>query len=428
MRDRRTGLLAGVVAVILTVVGCNKPAPPPAPPPPAVTVARPVEREVIEWDDYTGRLEAVEFVEVRARVSGFIEKVHFVEGALVNKGDLLFSIDDALFQAEFNRAQAQVAQAAAQVANAEGELTRATEAATARALSQEEFEKRRYQLEAARATLAAAKAAAEQAHLNLQWTKVTAPITGRTSRAYVTAGNLINGGAGQATTLTTITSINPIYAYMDVDEQSVLKYQRLAQLNKRESARDHRIPIFMGLANEDGYPHEGVVDFVDNRVDPETGTMRARGVFENPPPGYLTPGLFARLRIPGSGRYRALLVPDVAIGTDQDQRFVLVVNNENTVERRVVKLGSLFGKFRAVEEGLKPDDRVIINGLQRARPGAKVNPQETQIDSGGVQMTAPNSPATQALPATRRLPSTRAVPPPATAANPTTAPTTGAAR
>jgi RND family efflux transporter MFP subunit len=390
-----------------------------------VTVARPLEREVIEWDDYTGHLESVEMVEVRARVSGFIEVVHFVEGGIVKKGDLLFTIDQSLFKADFDRAKAQVAQAEAQVAQGQDNVKRAEEAVASKAISQEEYANRKYQLQAAEAALAAAKAAAETARWNLEWTKVIAPIAGRTSRAYVTAGNLINGGSGQTTILTTITSIDPIYAYMDVDEQSVLKYQRLAQEKKRISARDAHIPIFMGLSNDPSYPHEGVVDFVDNRVDPETGTMRARGVFANPPPGYLTPGLFARLRIPGSGRYRALLIPDLAIGTDQDQHFLLIIKDDNTVERRPVKLGALFGHYRAVEEGLKPNDRVIINGLQRARPGAKINPQETQLNPNDIPLTAPNSPTTQALPTTRNFPAPRSVPSPPPATAPTS---TGAAR
>ncbi len=377
------------------------------PPPSAVTVARPVEREVIEWDDYTGHLEAVETVEVRARVSGFIESVHFVEGSIVKKGDPLFTIDPALIKADFDRARAQVAQADSQVSRAQGEFKRAEGALASKAVSQEEYETRRFQVQSAQAALTAAQAAAETARLNLEYTKVVAPIAGRVSRAFITAGNLINGGSGQTTILTTIASIDPIYAYMDVDEQSVLKYQRLAQEKKRISARDMKIPIFMRLSSEAGFPHEGVVDFVDNRLDPQTGNMRARGVFSNPPPGYLTPGLFARVRIPGSGRYRTLLIPDLAIGTDQDQRFVLIVGADNAVERRVVKLGVLFGRYRSVEEGLDPDDRIIINGAQRARPGVKVNPRDTQLNVDEIPITAPNSPATQLLPTTRRLPSPR---------------------
>src|SRR4051812_39040643 len=400
MQKRLPPIVVGVIAMLavsIDVAGCKKQQAPPAPPPPTVTVARPVQREVIEWDDYTGRLEAVEMVEVRARVSGFIQEVHFIEGALVKKGDLLFTIDPSQFQAELDRAKAQVGQAEAQVASAEGDYKRVAAALESKAVSEQEFENRKYQLQAAQANLSAAKATAESARLNLEWTRVTAPVTGRVSRAYITAGNLINGGSGQTTILTTIASIDPIYAYTDVDEQSVLKYQRLAQEKKRVSARDMKIPIFMGLGNDNGFPHEGVIDFVDNRIDPDTGTIRARGVFPNPPPGYLTPGLFARLRIPGSGRYTTLLVPDVAIGTDQDLRFVLVVNNENVVERRNVKPGSQFGRFLSIEEGLRADERVVINGGQRARPGAKVNAQETTIDANEIPMTAPNSPATQAL-------------------------------
>jgi multidrug efflux system membrane fusion protein len=414
MRDRRPRCIAGTIgiAIVISIVsnGCKK-AQSPAPPPPAtVTVARPIEREVIEWDDYTGHLEAVETVEVRARVSGFIESVSFLEGSIVKKGDLLLTIDPALFKADFDRAKAQVAQAESQVSRAQGEFKRAEQAVASKAISQEEYETRKFQLLSAQAALTAAQAAAETARLNLDYTKVVAPIAGRTSRAYVTAGNLINGGSGQTTVLTTITSIDPMYAYVDVDEQSVLKYQRLAQEKKRVSARESKIPIFMRLSSETGFPHEGLVDFVDNRVDPQTGNLRARGVFSNPPPGYLTPGFFVRVRIPGSGRYKTLLIPDLSIGTDQDQRFVLIVGGDNTVERRVVKLGALFGRYRSVEEGLHPDDRVIINGTQRARPGAKVNPQETQLNVDEIPRTAPNSAATQSLPTTRRLPTPHSVP------------------
>jgi membrane fusion protein, multidrug efflux system len=368
-----------------------------------------VQREVIEWDEYTGHLEPVETVEVRARVSGFIERADFNEGNLVKAGQLLFVIDPRPFEAELAQQQAEVQRAQAQRDFAANDFKRLENLRPTGGASELELENARQRLLEAEAAIAAAKAQVQAAQLDVEFTRVTAPISGRISRKNVTPGNLINGGAGQATLLTTITSIDPIYAYMDVDEQSVLKYQRLSLEKKRDSARDMQIPIFMGLSNETGFPHEGVVDFVDNRIDPDTGTLRARGVFTNPS-GYLTAGMFARLRIPGSGRYVTSLVPDLAIGTDQDQRFVLVVDPEGTVERRVIKPGALFGRFRSIEEGLSPTDRIIINGLQRARPGAKVNAEETQIDASAVQMTAPGSPATQSLPTTRRLPSTRSVP------------------
>ena len=417
MRDRNPGLTAGVlfsVMFLTTLGGCRKAEPPPQPPPPAVTVARPVQREVIEWDEYTGHLEPVETVEVRARVSGFIERAEFEEGALVKAGQLLFVIDPRPFQAELAQQQAEVQRAQAQRDFAANDFKRLENLRPTGGASELELENARQRLLEAEASVAAAQAQVQAAQLDVEFTRVTAPISGRISRKNVTPGNLINGGAGQATLLTTITSIDPIYAYMDVDEQSVLKYQRLSLEKKRDSARDMKIPIFMGLSNEEGFPHEGVVDFVDNRIDPDTGTLRARGVFTNTA-GYLTPGMFARLRIPGSGRYVTNLIPDVAIGTDQDQRFVLVVNAEDTVERRVIKPGTLFGRFRSIEDGISADDRIIINGLQRARPGAKVKAEETAINASAVQMTAPGSAATQSLPTTRRLPATRSVPAAATA-------------
>ena len=398
---------------------CDRKQAPPPPPPAPVTVARPVLREVIEWDEYTGRLEAVETVEVRARVSGFIEKADFEEGALVKAGDVLFLIDPRPFDAELAEAQAEVSRAQAQRAYAVNEFKRLEEVRASGAGSELELENARQRMREADAAVAAAQAVVQERQLNVEWTRVTAPITGRISRKYVTPGNLINGGPGQATLLTTITSIDPIYCYVDADEQSVLKYARLAREGKRVSARQAEIPCFMQLADETGFPHEGVIDFVDNRLDSGTGTIRARGVFANSS-GWLLPGLFARVRIPGSGRYVAVLVPDVAIGADQDLRFVLVVKGDDTVERRAVRLGAAFGRFRAIEEGLTAGDRVIINGLQRARPGAKVNAQESPLNADDVPLTAPGSAATQALPTTRRLPATRgAVPATAPATEPT---------
>jgi RND family efflux transporter MFP subunit len=430
MCDRWPGTYAGVFVFISLLAaavgaGCKKPAAAQAPPPAPVTVARPIQREVIEWDEYTGRLQATETVEVRARVSGFLEKTDFEEGSIVKAGQLLFVIDARPFQAELAKAQAEVARAQAQEAYAANEFKRIEPLRSTGGASETEVENARQKWLEAQAEVASAQAQVRSAQLNVEFCQVRAPISGRISRKEVTAGNLITGGGigqGNATLLTVITSLDPIYAYIDVDEQSVLKYQRLSQEKKRVSAREMRIPIFMGLSSEEGFPHEGVVDFVDNRIDPDTGTLRGRGVFSNPFPHYLTPGLFARVRIPGSGRYVTLLVPDMAVGTDQDQRFVLVVMDDGTVDRRPVKLGSQFGRFRSIEEGISVEDRVIINGLQRARPGTKVNATETVLDASEVPLTAPGSPSTQSLPTTRRLPATRSV------VSPTTGPTTETSR
>jgi RND family efflux transporter MFP subunit len=360
-----------------------------------------MQREVIEWDEYTGRLEAVETVEVRARVSGSIEKADFVEGAVVKAGDLLFLIDPRPFQARLAQAQAEVSRAQAQHAYAVNEFNRLGGLRPSGGSSEVEVENARQRMLEAEAAVAAAKAVVQEAALNVEWSRVTAPISGRISRKYVTRGNLINVGPGEATLLTTITSIDPIYCYVDADEQSILKYARLAREGKRVSARQAKIPCFMQLGDETGFPHQGVVDFVDNRLDPATGTIRARGVFGNSD-GWLLPGIFARVRVAGSGRYKALLVPDSAITTDQDQKLLLVAGPDNIVQARPVKLGAQFGELRAIESGIGPDDRVVINGLMQARPGARVSPQETTVSLGSVTLTAPGSPAIQELPATQR--------------------------
>ena len=434
MRDRSPRFKAQALysVILLTTAtltgGCKKSQAAPAQQPPTVTVARPVQREVVEWDEYTGFLEAAEKVEVRARVSGYMTAATFEEGGMVKQGDVLFVIDDRPFKAELNAAKAEVAKGEAQVAYAANEFKRLEQLRPGGGASELELENARQRLREAEADVAAAQARVDSAQLNVDWCRVTAEISGRVSRKYVTPGNLINGGGGaggNATLLTTITSMDPIYGYIDVDEQSVLKYQRLSQEKKRVSARDMQIPVFMGLSSEEGFPHEGYVDFVDNVINPETGTLRGRGVFANPFPHYLTSGLFARVRLPGSGRYTTLLIPEAAIGTDQDQRFSLVVKDDGSVERRALKLGAQFGRFRGVEEGLSLEDRVIINGLQRARPGATVDAQEQQIEPSEVALTAPGSAATQALPATRRLPATRSVRP---STAPAAAATTGPAR
>ena len=362
-----------------------------------MTVSRPLEREVIEWDEYTGRLDAVESVDVRARVSGLIESAPFEEGKNVKKGDLLFTIDARPYQADLDKAKSQIASAEAQIHYWQAETDRLQPLAAQGVSSSVELLQARQNLESNQAARAGAKAAEDAAKLNVEWCRVTAPIDGRVSNKLITQGNLVNGGAGQATLLTTVVMQDPIYCYIAADEASVLKYAQLAREGKRVSARYAKIPTFMAVSSETGFPHEGVVDFVDNRIDPNTGTVRARGVYSNAD-GFLQPGMFARVRIPGSGRYTALLIPDVAVGADQNRRFVMVVNADDTVAMHPVKLGALFGDLRSIETGITKDDRVIVNGLQRARPGAKVSPTEQPIPSDALKLTAPGSPTTQALP------------------------------
>ncbi len=363
----------------LTVLstGCNRQEAPSAPPP-KVTVSQPLVRELIEWDEYTGRLEAVDSVEVRARVNGYLQSIHFQDGQIVKKGDLLFVIDPRPYQAEMDRAKAELKLAQARLQLAHDNLARAKKLLSARAISEEEADTRASDERVAQATVEQSEASVEAAKLNVEYTQVTAPISGRISRKLVTEGNLINGGTG-GTLLTTIVSLDPIYCYAEADEQSYLKYTRLAQEGKRPSSRQVRNPAYLALADETGFPHKGYVDFVDNQLDPSTGTIRGRGIFPNPDLT-LTPGLFARIRIPGSGKYEAILIPDESIGSDQSERFIMIVNNQNTTERRKVVLGPIVNGLRIIREGIKPEEWVIVKGLQRvARPGVKVDPQREKI-------------------------------------------------
>ncbi len=351
-----------------------------APPPAEVTVARPVQKDVVEWDVFTGHLQAPEVANVMARVSGLIVEMPFGEGAIVKRGDLLAVIDDRPFKADLDSRQADHKRAEAALAIARLTFKRLStlQSENAGAVSQQDVDNANGALEQAEAAVESAKAAVESARLNLEWCRVLSPIDGRISYKMVTVGNLVNGGAGQATLLTTVQSVSPIYCYVDVDEHSVLKYQQLAEERKLLSARDGKLPCYGKLGNETGFPHKGVIDFLDNHVDPTTGTLRMRGVLRNAS-GKLIPGLFARLSVPGSGRYRALLVPDIAIGNDQSQKNLIVIDKDNKASVRPVTLGALFGDLRCITSGIGPDDRVVINGQMRVRPGATVAPTEVPI-------------------------------------------------
>jgi RND family efflux transporter MFP subunit len=345
---------------------------PAAPPPPAVTVAVVPARDVTDWDEFTGRLEAVNAVEIRPRVSGYITRVAFAEGKEVRKGEVLFEIDPRPYQADLERAEAELAQARSGAALAARDVERAQKLVDVQAISREEFDSRTSAETQGGAAVRGAEAAVETARLNLEWTRVRSPIAGRVSRAEVTPGNLVQAGPPTATLLTTVVSLDPIYAYFDADEQAYLKYSGLARDGSRPESG--RTPIYMGLANEDGkFPHKGYVDFLDNQLDPATGTIRARAVFSNKD-RLFTPGLFARIKLEGSGKYRAALVPDRAIGTDQDKKFVLVLKPDSTVDYRAVQPGPLVDGLRVVTSGLKGGERIVVNGLQRVRPGMKVAP------------------------------------------------------
>jgi multidrug efflux system membrane fusion protein len=347
-----------------------------APPPPQVTVAEVINREVTEWDEFTGRLEAVDAVAIRPRVSGYVSRVTFAEGAAVGRGQVLFQIDSRPFEAEVDRLRAELTRARATVRRAASELSRAERLRVENAISHEEHERRAAFQDESTAQLGAVEAALRAAELNLEFTRVSSPISGRAGRAFVTEGNLVSNGPGEATLLTTVVSLDPIYAYFDADEQIFLRYQQVAR-----ATRSHGVlPIRMALASDDGFPRTGRLDFLDNQLNPETGTIRGRAVFRNPK-HELTPGLFVRLRLAGGGKYRATLVQDRAVGTDLGKRFVYVVAGDDSIEYRTVTLGPMVDGLRVVRTGLKPGDRVVINGLQRVRPGARVTAQRAEMEA-----------------------------------------------
>ena len=374
-----------LVAVLYMLEGCShgESAVPSAPPPPPVSVAVVIQKQVNEWDEFTGRLEAIDKVEIRPRVSGYIDRIAFREGSEVNKGDLLFEIDARPFQTELNRVEAELARAKSQHELAQSQLRRAEQLLQQNFISQQAYDDRTSAGREAAANMKAAEAAVANARLNLEYTKVRAPVAGRVSRAEVTVGNLVTGlGGPNATLLTTLVSIDPIYAYFEGDEQVYLKYGDLARTNARPSSRTTRNPIYLGLANEEGHPHKGYVDFVDNQLNPQTGTIRARAVFDNKDRVF-TPGLFARLKLIGSGTYNAILINDRAIGTDQSKKFVLVVGADNKAMYREVKLGPVVDNLRVVKQGLKAGEVVVVNGIQRVRPGEPVTPQKVPMDGAG---------------------------------------------
>ncbi len=354
------------------LLGCAD-KPPAPPPPPAVSVAPVLEREVAEWDEFSGRLEAVDQVEIRPRVSGYIKRLTFTEGREVRKGEVLFQIDPRPYQADLDRAQAQLEQARTAAELAQREVGRAEKLVKVQAISREEFDTRTSAQANSVAAVRAAEAAVETARLNLGWTEVRAPIAGRVSRAEVTEGNLVQAGPPDATLLTTVVALDSMYLYFDSDEQTYLRYSGRAAAAGTRGWRDARFPVYLGLANETGFPHEGRLDFVDNRIDPASGTIRTRAIFSNRDRRF-TPGLFARVKLVGSQRAPALLVRDAAVGTDQDRKFVLVLGKGDSLEYRPIEIGRLSDGLRIVRKGVAAGDKVVVNGLMRVRPGAKVTP------------------------------------------------------
>ena len=370
--------IAFVASIFAILPGCKRVVAPQAPPPASVTVSQPLQHDVIRWDQFSGYLSSPKTVTVSARVSGLIEEAPFQEGAIVHAGDLLFRIDPRPFQADLDNKKAAVAQARALAEKTRADFARSTELLKAEVIARSDYDNTKASYGEAAASLSAADAALETARLNLEWTDVRAPISGRISRMNVTVGNLVNGGSGQMTALTTIVSIDPLYSYINVPESAALRYQQLALKENKSSVAGANVACSLQLENETNFPHQGVIDFVDNQVDVNTGTQQIRCVFPNPTT-ILTPGLFAVTRIPASDHYQALLIPDAAVNTDQDERYLLIVGANNVVQQRPVKLGALFGTLRSITDGLKPGERVIVNGMQSAQSGAKVIPHEVAV-------------------------------------------------
>jgi multidrug efflux system membrane fusion protein len=388
--------LAARVALIClglapVLAGCGEGAPKQAaPPPPTVTVAKPARQSVTDYDEYVGRFIAVDMVEIRARVSGYLEKVHFKDGQIVKQGDLLFSIDRRPFETTLAQARANLAQARANLAFAESDLARASQLVRDRTITEQTFDQRTQAKRVAEASVAAQEAAVRQAELDIQFTELKAPVTGRIGDRRVSEGNLVTGGTGGNTTLlATIVSIDPIRFEFTFDEASFLRYERLGNVGKDITSRATGLPVTIRLIDEADFAHPGKMDFIDNVIDRSSGTIRGRALVANVN-GVFTPGMFGRVRVPASPAYEALLVPDAAIGTEQVRKFVMVVDGENTARMKYVTLGQLVGTQRVIKDGLSGDDRVIVNGLMRARAGAKVAPQEQDAAAPGARQAKTN--------------------------------------
>jgi RND family efflux transporter MFP subunit len=365
----------GLSTVLALFTGCNRTAAQTRPTPPAVTVAPVEQKEIVEWEEFTGRAEPVESVEVRPRVSGYIQEVRFQSGQLVHKGDVLFVIDPRWHQAEFDRLQAEAERARVLLENAKREADRTTQLLANKAISTEEADARVARFQEAKAALLAAEAARDFAKLDLEHTQVRAPIDGRVSRALLTEGNYVSGVAGTATLLTTLVSVDPVYVYADIDEDSLLKFNALAADRKLETNDDGKIPVDLQLGDETEFQHHGHIESFDNRLDSGTGSILLRAVFPNQD-GRIVPGLFARIRVPLSERHSAMLISERAIGTDQAQKYVLTLTSTGTVAYQSVKLGPAIEGKRVVRSGLQGDEKIVVNGLQRVRPGMPVTPQE----------------------------------------------------
>jgi RND family efflux transporter MFP subunit len=378
-------VLAVAVAVAGIFLTSRRGTASPLPPPPKVTAASIEQKEIVEWDEFTGRTESVESVEIRPRVSGYIQEVRFQSGQLVKKGDVLFVIDPRWHQAAYNHLEAEAERASVHLENARREAERAAQLLANKAISTEESDARVARFQEARAALLSAQAARDSAKLDLDYTLVRAPIDGRVSRALLTTGNYISGDSATASLLTTLVSVDPVYVYADVDEDSLLRFNALAQAGKIETNGGGQTPIELQLADETGFPHRGHIESFNNRVDANTGSILLRAVFSNED-GRIVPGLFARIRVPLSGRYPALLVPERSVGTDQAQKYVLTLTPTNTVEYKSVKLGPAINGKRVVRSGLAAGDKIIVNGMERVRPGMAVSVEEALASNPDVKV------------------------------------------
>jgi RND family efflux transporter MFP subunit len=400
--------IAQVLGLLLGFAGCARPSAqaPAAASPPSVAVSLPIEREVTDYADFTARTAAVDSVEVRARVPGYLDKVNFKEGALVKKGDVLFEIDPRTYRTALQTAEGNLAANDARIKRSAADLARARQLIGTHAISQEDLDARAAENAAAIAMGVALKAAVDRAQLDLGFSKVRAPISGRVSRYNVTVGNLVQpGDIISGTLLTTIVSVDPMYAYFDVDEHTVLRVEELIRAGHVKSAQDVAIPVWLGLANEDGFPHRGTIDFIDNQVNSKTGTIRVRGVFLNRDE-YLLPGFFARVRVPIGAPHKSVLISERALDVDQGQKIVYVVDKDNRVVSQPVRLGALHDGLREITDGLGAGERVIVNGLQMVRSGATVSPKLVEMPS-----SKPHKPSQTATLAKTVLDSKPATPP-----------------
>jgi RND family efflux transporter MFP subunit len=385
-------LLSAIVLLAPMLAGCGQGQPPAsggATPPPTVTVAKPIERGVVDQDEYVGRFVAVNSVEIRARVSGYLEQVHFRDGQMVKQGDLLFTIDKRSFQNTVAQARGTLAQAKANLSFTEADLERAKQLVRDRTITEQVFDQRTQAFRAATASVAANEAAVKQAELDLEFTELRAPVAGRIGDRRVSPGNLVTGGTTGNTLLAVIVSLDPIRFEFTFDEASYLRYERFSHGGKEVTGREGGVTVALKLLDEKDFSHSGHMDFVDNVIDKSSGTIRGRAEFANSD-GVFTPGMFGRIRLPGSPTYTALLVPDAAIGTEQVRKYVLVVAPDNTVVQKFVTLGPLLeNNLRVVKDGISATDNVVVNGLMRARPGTKVTPQEQGSGAPGSQAKTP---------------------------------------